>query len=234
MMLTKKTFATAVAAASLTALTFGSAAPAPAAGSDDRPARVTAPAFDGGPAWASPGDVGTAGATGARAADGPSVQELLGKCDRGEVNSCDFHPSGQENIQSGEEKFAGSGDNCSESVVTRNIQWSSTEGETNSVGVTIGASYGLKDAFEVSISTTYGHEWTWSKTQTDTVGVTLQPGQTAEVFVASDRSTVNGTYELHFEDPYYDHYIWYVNDVSVSAPTFNTPWHTRVETGDGC
>jgi hypothetical protein len=188
-----------------------------------------APEDPAGP-YVTAGKPGAAGAArGISAAeDGPTVQELLDKCDSGDLDVCEFHPSG-ETIAQGEFTFAGSAENCAADSQTREINWSSTEGETNSLGITLGVKAGLKDVYEVSIETTYGHEWTWSKTAQDKLTQTVSPGKAVNLYVAADRSTVTGTYEMHFGDPYYGHYYWYVNDVSVSAPTFNTPWHTRTE-----
>jgi hypothetical protein len=191
------------------------------------PAPASAAPDTGGP-YVSSGRPGTAARGVTAAEDAPTVQELLDKCDSGDLDVCEFHPSG-ETIAQGEFKFAGSAANCAADSQTREINWSSTEGETNSLGITLGVKAGLKDVYEVSIETTYGHEWTWSKTAQDKLTQTVSPGKAVNLYVATDRSTVTGTYEMHFGDPYYGHYYWYVNDVSVSAPTFNTPWHTRTE-----
>ncbi|MEI5675563.1 MULTISPECIES: hypothetical protein [unclassified Nocardioides] len=220
-MMRKTTAAVALTAATALTLPLAptSASAAPDGGTGTEP-YVTA---------GKPGQPGARGITAAE--DSPTVQELLDKCDSGDLDVCEFHPSG-ETISQGEFKFAGSAANCAADSQTREINWSSTEGETNSLGITLGVKAGLKDVYEVSIETTYGHEWTWSKTTQDKLTQTVSPGKAVNLYVAADRSTVTGTYEMHFGDPYYGHYYWYVNDVSVSAPTFNTPWHTRTEETD--
>jgi len=177
----------------------------------------------GGPAGRpASGGVGTADHEG-----NPSPAELLEQCENG-IDYCEFHPSG-ENVQRGEYALAGTAENCAADPQTRNIAWSRTEGESNSLGMSISATAGVKGIFEATVQTTYGHEWSWSETSTNSVDQTVNPGKGVAIYVASDRSTVTGQWELHFGDRYEGHYYWYIDNAEISAPTFQTPWHTRTE-----
>ena len=44
-----------------------------------------------------------------------------------------------------------------------------------------------------------------------------EPNQVGTVERAAQMQKVKGTYELHFEDKFYDHYIWYV-PMEVTGP----------------
>ncbi|RJQ77262.1 hypothetical protein D5S17_16305 [Pseudonocardiaceae bacterium YIM PH 21723] len=163
----------------------------------------------------------------AMAEDQPSEQELLRACNSRKV-FCQFHPT-ERITYSGEYKASGRGSNCSNSTVTRTVEWSNTRGTVDSVGVSISAELGMGQAFALSVSVSYGHEWHWSETKTDRVAVELAPGQGAEVWTAPLLTKVTGDYELHFPKPFHGHYIWYVSDVSVEGPAPENVWDVRVE-----
>ncbi|HEY1135680.1 MAG TPA: hypothetical protein VGE77_13985 [Nocardioides sp.] len=174
-----------------------------------------------------PGDAGAGGVGIADHEGNPSAAELLEQCENG-IDYCEFHPSG-ENIQRGDYQLAGTAENCTSDTQDRAISWSRTEGETNSLGFSISASTGVKGIFEASVTSTYNHEWSWTETNTNTVTQTVSPGKAVAIHVAADRSTVTGQWELHFGDRYEGHYYWYIDNAEISAPTFQTPWHTRTE-----
>lgn len=201
-------------------LGLGLAAPgsAQAAGGGTRPASTDGPTVRaGGPA--------VAGRAAAADEAPPTNQELMDRCEGADY--CEFHPSG-ENIAQGDWALAGTAENCAADSQTRTIGWTRTEGETNSMGISMSATAGVKGIFEATVETSYGHTWSWEETNSNSIDQEVSPGKAVSIYVAPDRSTVTGEWELHFGDPYKGHYYWYV-PATVSAPVFQTPWHTRTE-----
>jgi hypothetical protein len=166
----------------------------------------------------------------ASAGDGPTTLQLLDKCNNG-TDVCDFHPSGSPNVYRGDYRLAGGATNCTADKITRWVEWSSTEHTTNSVGIQMSAEAGAGKAFKLGFEASYGHEWGWASTKTDRVQAEISPNRAINVFSAPMKQTVRGTYELHFSNPYYGHYIWYVNDVEVTGPASDS-WDTRAEQAD--
>ncbi|WP_051070131.1 hypothetical protein [Actinopolyspora halophila] len=168
----------------------------------------------------------------AAAADEPTVRQLLEQCEQGNTDLCEFHPSGPPESYRGADELVGGAANCSEGTSTRIISWESTQTTTNSVGVTISASSTLGEVFEVGFETSYQREWSWSTSKSDEIRHELGPGQAVEIHAAPMREKVTGTYEMHFGDPYYGHYYWYVHNVTVDGPAQDQAWFTRVEEVD--
>ncbi|MEU8824096.1 hypothetical protein [Streptomyces sp. NPDC048636] len=153
---------------------------------------------------------GVAMAPGAQAEETPTMRELLDKCDNG-TDSCVFHPEAAPTDSTGEAHQVGdSAYNCTQDLQRSSIAWADTTGESNSLGVSLSAEYGFSEVFKVSIETSYGHTWETSHTETDTTNVDVRPGEVGWVTREPTMEKVKGTYELHFPDRFYGHYIWYV------------------------
>lgn len=160
----------------------------------------------------------------------PTTRELLDKCDNG-TDSCVFHPDGPATDSMGEAHQVGdSAYNCTQDLQRSSIAWADTTGQSNSVGVSLSAEYGFAEVFKVAIETSYGHTWESSHTETDTTNVDVRPGEVGWVTREAAMQHVAGTYELHFPDPFYGHYIWYV-PMDATGPNPNAPstktQHTR-------
>lgn len=145
----------------------------------------------------------------AQAEDGPTGRELLDKCDEG-TDVCDFHPDGPPELFIGDLHQVGDTSyNCTEDLQRSTIKWSETTGESNSFGVSLTAEYGFAEVFKVSITTSYEHTWETSSTFGQDENVDVRPGEKGWVERGTEMYRVNGTYEMHFPDRFYDHYIWY-------------------------
>ena len=176
---------------------------------------------------------GMALATPAQAEETPTSRELLDKCDNG-TDSCVFHPEGAPTDTAGESHQVGdTACNCTQDLQRSSIAWADTTGETNSLGVSLSAEYGFSEVFKVSVQTSYGHTWESSHTETDTTNVDVRPGEVGWVTRAPQMQRVKGTYELHFPDRFYGHYIWYV-PFDATGPKPDAPGtkaqHTRAMT----
>ena len=152
----------------------------------------------------------------ATAADEPTVRELLEKCDNG-TDSCVFHPEGEvEYYQNSSEAVGSPVFNCTDKEQMMNVAWSDSTAESNSVGLSMSTSFG--EVFKVTFEATYGHEWRSEHTESQTTFITVRPGEVGQVYHGPKMQKAKGTYELHFEDKFYDHYIWYVNDFEATGP----------------
>ena len=153
----------------------------------------------------------------ASAADEPTARELLEKCDNG-TDSCVFHPEGEPEYYTDEAKTVGDPVyNCTDGLQRSAVEWSDTTSQSNSVGLSMTTEAGFGKAFAVSYEQTYEHTWEESHTESQTTNVDTRPAEVGWVERAPQMQKVKGTYELHFEDKFYDHYIWYV-PMEVTGP----------------
>uniref|UniRef100_A0AAU3GMX2 Uncharacterized protein n=1 Tax=Streptomyces sp. NBC_01401 TaxID=2903854 RepID=A0AAU3GMX2_9ACTN len=171
----------------------------------------------------------------ALAEEQPTTRELLDKCDNG-TDSCVFHPDGAAEISMGEAHQVGdSAFNCTPDSQTTTVGWSDTTGESNSVGVSLTAEYGFSLVFKMSITASYGHTWESSHTESELTAVNVRPGEVGWVTREAQMQHVSGTYEMHFSDPFYGHYYWYVpfdaTGPMPDAPSTKTQ-HTRAMTDE--
>ncbi|MDX3662271.1 hypothetical protein PV646_33625 [Streptomyces sp. ID05-26A] len=156
----------------------------------------------------------------------PTTQELMYRCVSADY--CQFKPNGAMQIFSGPRQLAGSGTNCTSSLMTRVINYSATTGTKNTFGVEISGGVQLGKIFEASIKASYTREWSFSETKTDEVRQEIKPRKKVNIFASKQKSRVNGTWEIHFGKRYYGHYYWYVNG-SVDGQTKDQAWDIRAE-----
>ncbi|WP_107374460.1 DUF4148 domain-containing protein [Streptomyces abyssalis] len=160
----------------------------------------------------------------------PTTRELLEQCDNG-TDKCVFHPSGAPVDSMGEPHQVGdSAFNCTKDLQRSTVGWSDTTGETNTVGVSMKAQYGFTKLFSVTIEASYSHSWESSHTEQEQTNVEVKPGEVGWITREAAMEEVNGTYEMHFEDKFYGHHIWYVpftaKGPKADAPSTKTQ-HTR-------
>jgi hypothetical protein len=160
----------------------------------------------------------------------PTTRELLEKCNDG-TDKCVFHPSGAPVDSMGEPHQVGdSAFNCTKDLQRSTVGWSDTTGETNTVGFSMSAEYGFTELFKVTITASYEHSWQSSHTEEQQTNVEVKPGEVGWITREAAMEEVNGTYEMHFEDKFYGHHIWYVpftaKGPKADAPSTKTQ-HTR-------
>jgi hypothetical protein len=160
----------------------------------------------------------------------PTTRELLDQCDNG-TDKCVFHPAGAPVDSMGDAHQVGdSFFNCTKDMQRSTVGWSDTTGETNTVGVSMKAQYGFTKLFSVTIEASYSHSWESSHTETQQTNVEVKPGEVGYITREAAMEEVNGTYEMHFEDKFYGHHIWYVpftaKGPKADAPSTKTQ-HTR-------
>ncbi|WP_243790108.1 hypothetical protein [Saccharopolyspora gloriosae] len=153
----------------------------------------------------------------ASAADEPTVRELMEKCDNG-TDSCVFHPEGRPEYYTDSAHTVGDPVyNCTDGIQRSSVEWSDTTSQSNSVGLSMTTEAGFGKVFSIAYEQSYEHTWEESHTESQTTNVDTEPNQVGSVERAAQMQKVKGTYELHFEDRFYDHYIWYV-PMEVTGP----------------
>jgi hypothetical protein len=163
-------------------------------------------------------DAGVINARGVNAAEGPTVRELLEKCDNG-TDSCVFHPAGEPEYFTADSKQVGDPVyNCTPDDQRHSVTWSDTTSQSNSVGLSMTTEAGFGKVFAVTYEQTFQHTWEESHTESQSTFVDTGSHQVGWVERAAQMQKVRGTYELHFEDKFHDHYIWYVNDFEATGP----------------
>jgi hypothetical protein len=153
---------------------------------------------------------GVATGLGASAEETPTARELLDACDQ-TTDYCEFHPEGPPELFTGDRHPVGEPVfNCTKDLQRATVNWSDTDTESNTFGVSLRAEYGFSEAFKVSIETKYERTWESSRTEGQSTNVDIKPGEKGWVVRGAKMQRVKGRYELHFEDRFYDHYIWYL------------------------
>ena len=148
------------------------------------------------------------GSVPASADSGPTPIELLEKCDNG-TDSCVFHVNGSPDVFYETTAVVGTWANCTSKSQTGSINWSKTTTSSNSAGISVKYIAGATKAFMVGFKIAYQHEWTESKTDSDTTSIDVPAGHIGRIWHSRQMERVNGQYELHFGKRFYGHYIWY-------------------------
>jgi hypothetical protein len=147
-------------------------------------------------------------ATPAAADTGATSLELLQRCDSADY--CVFHVGGAAQVYWSTTEMVGQTANCTHTAQTASIAWTKSTFSTNSVGGSWKFIAGATKAFMAGFKVTYQHDWTDTKTDSDTTTLTIPAGYLGTVSHARQMERVTGTYELHFGKRFYGHYFWYV------------------------
>ncbi len=152
----------------------------------------------------------------------PSVRELLELCGV-ETDVCEFHPGGEPELFAAPSRVVGSEVfNCTSGRQDMAVIWSDTTSQSNSVGLTLTTEAGFGEVFSVSYEQSFEHTWTTSHTETQTTYVNTAPGEVGWVERQPRMQRVHGTYELHFPDREWGHYVWYA-PFTVEGPVPGSP-----------
>jgi hypothetical protein len=151
----------------------------------------------------------------ASAEDTPSPRQLLEACDWADL--CEFHPQSYSTYTGPRHQVGSTAFNCGSQTNQHRIDWSDTTGSTNSLGVSVAVTAKYWTAFEVSVESTYRHDWTVSHTDTESDTVNIPPGYKGWLERGTAKQQATGWYEIHFPDRYYGHYIWYIHDYQSSG-----------------
>ncbi|WP_146077032.1 hypothetical protein [Rathayibacter rathayi] len=154
-----------------------------------------------------------------------SSADLLDRCDKGEPDSCVFHPGRIETVDDAP-RVAGSDTNCTNFTSTRVIRYEAITGTSNSWQADINAGSRLGEIFEAGLHGVGHHEWQWTNSAGDEVRQDIGPHSAVTIWASKQSTRVNGTWEIHFGHRYQGHYIWYVNG-SITGQVSGQGWDFR-------
>ncbi|MBX7266579.1 hypothetical protein KIF24_11380 [Micromonospora sp. Llam7] len=152
---------------------------------------------------------------------GPTRQGLLSKCDDG-AETCSFTPDTELlPVYNGWRQVA-QAINCSDFDFAYTKTWTDSVGGSIHMSFEVGVtgSGGIPGLAEISasVSATFGQQWNWSSTTTDTTSATIP----ARHWYALDRDpemqTVTGHYNLTFENNYWGRKNWQIKSVTATGP----------------
>jgi hypothetical protein len=146
----------------------------------------------------------------ASAQESPTTEELLEACDWADL--CEFHPQDYTTYQGKMHQVSETLYNCGTEVNWMNIGWSDTTATTHSSEITITASSSFFEIFSASVAASYGVAFETAHEDSGSVTVRVPAGSKGWIERGTAMQQVTGWYELHFEEPFYDHHVWYVHD----------------------
>ena len=137
---------------------------------------------------------------------------LYGKADR-----CRFEPATYDGFTGDLQQVSGVDSNCGSGDVSREVRWSQSTTESNSIEVSATVEAGISKIFSASVSTTFGHTWERSQTKEDAITVSIPPQSAGVVFRGAPLAKVTGRMVINFGSRRQGHFEWY------AYPTLTVP-----------
>lgn len=138
--------------------------------------------------------------------------ELYGKADR-----CRFEAWTYDGFTGDLQQVSGVDSNCGTGNVTREVRWSQSTTESNSISVSVEVEAGLSKIFSASVSTSFSHSWERTQTKEDAISVEIPAKSAATVFRGAPMATVTGRMVINFGSRRQGHFEWY------AYPTLTVP-----------
>lgn len=138
--------------------------------------------------------------------------DLYGKADR-----CRFEPATYDGFTGDLQQVSGVDSNCGAGEVSREVRWSQSTSESNSIEVSATVEAGISKIFSASVSTTFGHTWERTQTKEDAIVVGIPPKSAAVVFRGAPMAKVTGRMVINFGSRRQGHFEWY------AYPTLTVP-----------
>lgn len=158
-----------------------------------------------------------------RATEEPTKMQLLDMCNRMSGAQCKFNPEGPLEYTTGQSTRVGQQDNCTGSNSTLVFEHSGTVGTKTSVGYTIGARSTLANVLELSISGSYGREWSTEEKVTSQLRQEVGPRTGVEAYAAPQLTRVSGRWTMNFPEPVGGHRYWWFDD-TINGRTKGQAW----------
>lgn len=151
------------------------------------------------------------------AADSPSNAELIRSCNNG-TSQCSFHPQSWEYYTGPSHQVSDLVYNCGSETNQYTIGWEDTTESSDSVGVAVSVGAGFQGVFEAAIEASYSHTWTVSHTDNATATINVPSAHVGWINRGAAKQQASGWWEMHYDKPFYGHYIWFVKDYKESGP----------------
>lgn len=140
--------------------------------------------------------------------------QLLQSCQEstpnyGSADRCRFEPASYQGFTGNLVQVSGVDINCGSGAVTRQVGWSQTTSESNSITVSASVQAKLSPVFSGSVSTTFGHTWSKSETKSDSISISIPPLSAGTVFRGAPLARVTGRMVINFNSERQGHFEWY-------------------------
>jgi hypothetical protein len=135
----------------------------------------------------------------------------------GQADSCRFEAVTYAGFTGNLQQVSGVDSNCGAGEVSREVKWTQSTSETNSIEVSAGVEAGISKIFSAEVSTTFGHTWEKSSSKEDAITVNIPPGSAATVFRGAPMAKVTGRMVINFSSRRQGHFEWY------AYPTLEVP-----------
>lgn len=148
--------------------------------------------------------------------------QLLASCNEftslyGEADRCRFEPATYDGFTGDLQQVSGVDSNCGTGDVSREVRWSQSTSESNSIEVSATVEASLSKMFTVSVSTTFGHTWEQTQTKADAITIGIPPKSAGVVFRGAPLAKVTGRTVINFGSRRQGHFEWY------AYPTLTVP-----------
>jgi hypothetical protein len=141
----------------------------------------------------------------------------------GSADSCRFEPWERKLFTGEQVRVSTDTNNCTAQATTKDITWSQSSTETNSidVGAEIGAD--LASVFSASISTTFGVSWSYSVTNGETEHAPIPAYSRGWVERAAAMQSVTGRMVINYPGRRHGHFEWYTYPTVTNQVASNDP-----------
>ncbi|MCV7345359.1 Ig-like domain-containing protein [Mycolicibacterium rhodesiae] len=138
--------------------------------------------------------------------------------------SCAFTPTSQIETTTGPHPVGHSVTNNTSSPLTNKIYISDAVAQSDSVTITTKVGWKISEILNAEITAAYGHTWTTTHTFTDELDVTIQPGQTMQVYGTTPIFRVYGDFTVSVGDT-----TFILKDVYFDSPNPDGSGNYRAE-----
>jgi hypothetical protein len=135
----------------------------------------------------------------------------------GQADRCRFEPWTKENFTGDIKQVSSSTANCTDTATTKIVDWSQATTETNSIEVSVSVKATLSKIYEVSITATYGHTWSFTNTETNKETIPLKPFHIGWVDRGAPMQRVTGRMVINYPKRRHGHFEWYTYPTLTAA-----------------
>jgi len=138
--------------------------------------------------------------------------DVYGKADR-----CRFEPATYDSFTGDLQQVSGVDSHCGTGDVSREVRWSQSTSESNSIEVSASVEATLSPIFKATVTTTFGHTWEQTTTKADAITIGIPPKSAGVIFRGAPLAKLTGRMVINFGSRRQGHFEWY------AYPTLTVP-----------
>lgn len=108
--------------------------------------------------------------------------------------------------------------NCGTANASTAVSWTHTEGQSNSLGVSVAQELQLFATVKTTVTVSYNHTWDFSDATSETDTLTVPPNSIGWITLAPSLQNVQGDLVMHFNPNYSGHGWWKVSNYVQTGP----------------